>query len=84
MEVSKMEEHIEYLQNLGLTEYQAKTMLVLFAQKQETAEGICRHFNEPRKHSLIQPPAKKKIYIDRENHRKHGAKTTQRAGKKVA
>ena len=42
-----MEEHIEYLQNLGLTEYQAKTMLVLFAKKQETAEGICRHTGIP-------------------------------------
>ncbi len=38
-----MEEHIEYLQNLGLTEYQAKTMLVLFARHEATAEGICNY-----------------------------------------
>lgn len=46
-EVIHVKEHIEYLQNLGLTEYQAKTMLVLFAKREVTAEGICKHSGIP-------------------------------------
>jgi len=42
-----VQEHIEYLQNLGLTEYQSKAMLVLFAKREATAEGICRHTGIP-------------------------------------
>ena len=42
-----MKEHIEYLQNLGLTEYQARTLLVLFAKKEVSAEDISRFSGIP-------------------------------------
>ncbi len=42
-----MRENIEYLQNLGLTEYQAKAAIVLFAKKEAKAEEICKHSGIP-------------------------------------
>lgn len=42
-----MNEHIEYLQRLGLTEYQARAMFVLFAKKEINAEDICRFSGIP-------------------------------------
>jgi sugar-specific transcriptional regulator TrmB len=46
-EAIKVKEHVEFLQNLGLTEYQAKTAVVLFAKREATAEEICRHSGIP-------------------------------------
>jgi|SRR3989344_9345940 len=42
-----MKEHIEYLQNLGLTEYQARAMIVLLAKREIGAEDICRFSGIP-------------------------------------
>ena len=38
-----MKEHIEYLQNLGLTEYQSRALLIVLAKKEVGAEEICRY-----------------------------------------
>lgn len=42
-----MKEHIEYLQNLGLTEYQSRALIVLFAKRELSAEGICKYSSIP-------------------------------------
>ncbi len=42
-----MKEHIEYLQNLGMTEYQARALIVLFAKRERSAEDICRYSGIP-------------------------------------
>ncbi|HIJ98997.1 TPA: hypothetical protein H1005_03555 [archaeon] len=42
-----MKEHVEYLQNLGLTEYQSRALIVLFAKRELSAEEICKFSGIP-------------------------------------
>ena len=42
-----MKEHVEYLQNLGLTEYQSRALIVLFAKREIVAEEICKFSGIP-------------------------------------
>ncbi len=42
-----MKEHVEYLQNLGLTEYQSRALIVLFAKRELGAEDICKFSGIP-------------------------------------
>jgi sugar-specific transcriptional regulator TrmB len=38
-----MREMVNYLKNLGLTEYQSRVMIVLFCKRETTAKEICKY-----------------------------------------